>query len=72
MAARAPTLERGRWRSFRTVRTQRKGGRFSTRYRFTRTGGPKTFRFRALVRKQIGYAYSTGSSPSRRVRVTGR
>ena len=65
-------FERGRWRSFRTVRTQHKGGRFSTRYRFTRTGGPKTFRFRALVRKQIGYAYSTGSSPSRRVRVTGR
>jgi hypothetical protein len=61
--------EGGRWRSFRTLRTKRKGGRFSTRYRFTRTGRPTTFRFRALVRKQIGYAYSTGSSPSRRVRV---
>ena len=63
--------EGGRWRSFRTVRTLRKGGRFSTRYRFRRTGRPATFRFRALVRKQIGYAYSTGASPSRRVRVTG-
>jgi Bacterial Ig domain len=61
--------EGGRWRSFRTVRTKRKGGRFSTRYRFTRTGRPTTFRFRALVREQIGYAYSTGTSPSRRVRV---
>jgi Bacterial Ig domain len=61
--------EGGHWRSFRTVRTTRKGGRFSTRYRFTRTGRPTTFRFRALVRKQIGYAYSTGTSPSRRVRV---
>ena len=61
--------EGGRWRSFRTLRTKRKGGRFSSRYRFTRTGRPTTFRFRALVRKQIGYAYSTGSSPSRRVRV---
>jgi Bacterial Ig domain len=60
--------EGGRWRSFRTVRTKRKGGRFSTSYRFTRTSGA-TFRFRALVRKQIGYAYSTGSSPSRRVSV---
>ncbi len=60
--------ERGHWRTFRTVRTKRKGGRFSTAYRFTRTGGA-TFRFRALVRKQIGYAYSTGSSPSRRVSV---
>jgi hypothetical protein len=62
--------EGGRRRSFRTLRTKRKGGRFSARYRFMRTGRPTTFRFRALVRKQIGYAYSTGSSPSRRVRVT--
>ena len=65
-------FEGGRWRSFRTVRTQRKGGRFSTRYRFTRTGGPKTFRFRALVRRQIGYAYSTAARRAARVRVTGR
>jgi len=62
--------EGGRWRSFRTLRTTRKGGRFATRYRFTRTGRPTTFRFRAIVRKQIGYAYSTGGSPSVRVRVT--
>jgi len=63
--------EGGRWRSFRTIRTRRKGGRFATRYRFTRTGSPKTFRIRALVRKQIGYAYSTGTSKSVRVRVIG-
>ena len=49
---------------------QRKGGRFSTRYRFSRTTRTTGFRFRALVRKQIGYAYSTGSSPVRRVTVT--
>jgi hypothetical protein len=60
--------ERGRWRSFRTVRTERKGGRFSTRYRFT-SGRTGTFPIRALVRKQIGYAYSTGSSRSKRVSV---
>jgi hypothetical protein len=60
----------GRFRTFRTVRTKRKGGRFSTRYRFSRTTRTTGFRFRALVRKQIGYAYSTGSSPVRRVTVT--
>ena len=60
----------GRFRTFRTVRATRKGGRFSTRYRFSRTTRTTAFRFRALVRKQIGYAYSTGSSPVRRVTVT--
>jgi Bacterial Ig domain len=67
LQARAPG---GRFRTFRTVRTKRKGGRFSTRYRFSRTTRTTGFRFRALVRKQIGYAYSTGSSPVRRVVVT--
>jgi Bacterial Ig domain len=60
----------GRSRTFRTLRTKRKGGRFSTRYRFSRTTRTTRFRFRALVRRQIGYAYSTGSSPVRRVVVT--
>jgi hypothetical protein len=60
--------EGGRWRTFRTVRTKRKGGRFSTRYRFT-SGRTGSFRIRALVRKQIGYAYSTGSSRSKTVSV---
>jgi hypothetical protein len=67
LQARAPG---GRFRTFRTVRTKRQGGRFSTRYRFSRTTRTTGFRFRALVRKQIGYAYSTGSSPVRRVTVT--
>jgi hypothetical protein len=60
----------GRFRTFRTVRTKRKGGRFSTRYRFRRTTRTTAFRFRAVVRKQIGYAYSTGASPVRRVLVS--
>lgn len=60
----------GRFRTFQSVRTKRKGGRFSARYRFSRTTRTTGFRFRALVRKQIGYAYSTGSSPVRRVTVT--
>ena len=59
----------GAWRSFRTVRTKRKGGRFSSHYRFSRSTRTTAFRFRAVVRKQIGYAYNTGSSPVRRVVV---
>jgi hypothetical protein len=67
LQARAPG---GRFRTFRTLRTKRRGGRFSTHYRFSRTTRTTGFRFRAVVRKQIGYAYSTGSSPVRRVLVT--
>ena len=67
LQARAPG---GRFRTFQTVRTTRRGGRFSTRYRFSRTTRTTAFRFRALVRRQTGYAYSTGSSPVRRVTVT--
>jgi len=53
------------WRTFRTARARR--GRFSARYRFTRTRRATRFQFRAVVRKQIGYPYSTGSSAVRRV-----
>ena len=60
----------GPFRTFQSVRTKRKGGRFSAHYRFSRTTRTTGFRFRALVRRQIGYAYSTGSSPVRRVTVT--
>lgn len=55
------------WRTFRTARARR--GRFSARYRFTRTRRATGFEFRAVVRKQIGYPYSTGTSPARRVFV---
>jgi len=55
------------WRTFRTARARR--GRFAARYRFTRTRRATGFQFRAIVRKQIGYPYSTGSSPARRVFV---
>ena len=46
--------EAGRWRTFRTVRTKRKGGRFSTRYRFT-SGRTGTFR----IRNDRGTAFGT-------------
>ena len=54
------------WRTFRTARSA-SGGRFTTSYRF-RTAARGTFRFRATVREQIGYAYSTGRSPEVRIR----
>ncbi len=54
------------WRTFRTARTSN-GGRFTTSYRF-RTSARGTFRFRATVREQIGYAYSGGRSPDVRIR----
>jgi Bacterial Ig domain len=54
------------WRTFRTARVST-GGRFSTSYRF-RTASRGTFRFRAIMRKQIGYAYATGRSREVRIR----
>ncbi len=54
------------WQTFRTARVG-SGGRFSATYRF-RTAARGTFRFRATVREQLGYAYATGRSPVVRVR----
>ena len=59
--------ERGRWRDFKSARTRR-GGRFSTRYRFS--GGARgTFPIRAVARADASYPYATGRSHSVRVRV---
>ena len=54
------------WQTFRTARVG-SGGRFSATYRF-RTAVRGTFRFRATVREQLGYAYATGRSPVVQVR----
>ena len=54
------------WQTFRTARVG-SGGRFSATYRF-RTPVRGTFRFRATVREQLGYAYATGRSPVVQVR----
>ncbi len=54
------------WRTFRTARVSG-GGRFNTLYRW-RTPARGTFRFRATVREQIGYAYATGRSREIRIR----
>jgi hypothetical protein len=58
----------GRWRTFAQPRTGRYG-RFRTSYRLRRTFGPRTFRFRARVRREAGYPYELGISRPVRVRV---
>jgi hypothetical protein len=53
-----------RFRTFREVRvTPASAGRFVTRYRFTATTRTTRYRFRALVLKQGGLPYETGTSP---------
>jgi hypothetical protein len=61
-------FDRGRWRPLATARSG-KGGRFGTRYRFTRTFRPRTYRFRARLPREAAYPYSTGNSRTVRVRV---
>lgn len=58
---------RGRWITFRTVRS-RKNGTFRATYRF-RNAGPARFQMRARARKSGDYPYATGSSPIRGIRV---
>ena len=58
----------GRWRTFATTRTNRKG-RYRASYRFIRTSSPRTFRFRARARKESRYPYALGTSKVVRVRV---
>jgi hypothetical protein len=59
----------GRWRTFATPRSKH-NGRFKTSYKLERTFGPRTFRFRARVRREAGYPYELGSSHRVKVRVS--
>jgi hypothetical protein len=59
-----------RWSTVKVVRTRR-DGRFHMRYRFLSTYSTVTYVFRAQVRSARGYAYATGTSAQRRVRVFG-
>jgi hypothetical protein len=59
--------DRGRWRTFALVRSDRRGG-FRYRYRFA-GGGPRTFAFRARVRFERSYPYVLGYSKRTRVSV---
>src|SRR4051812_9816368 len=60
-----------RWRVVCVTRA-RSGGRFGCTYRFRRTFAPTRYTFRAVVRRQAGFPYETGTSPVRRVRVSPR
>ena len=59
-----------RWQPFKTARTG-PDGRFRARYRFRATTTRRLYRFRALVREQAGYPYARGTSPTRRIVVSG-
>jgi hypothetical protein len=57
------------WMTFRSTRLR--GGRFSESYRFTRTYGRATYVFRARVRAESGFPFTTGHSKQVRVMVRG-
>jgi hypothetical protein len=63
-------VARGRdeWMTFRQATTNR-AGRFEAWYQFNRTPYDYTYTFRALVPRQAGYPWLTGTSPSVAVRV---
>jgi hypothetical protein len=58
------------WQTFKTIRTDA-AGRWSARYRFTRTRGTVRYRFRARLPQEAGYPFETGLSHSVSVRVRG-
>jgi hypothetical protein len=58
-----------RWMTFRSTRLR--NGRFSERYRFTRTRGRVTYVFRARVREEVGFPFLTSHSRSVKVAVRG-
>jgi hypothetical protein len=58
----------GRWHTFATVRSTKRG-KFRYRYRFTRTYGRVTYRFRALSRYEAAYPFVAGHSRTVRLRV---
>jgi hypothetical protein len=58
----------GRWHTFATVRSSKKGA-FKYRYRFKRTYGRVTYRFRAMSRFEAAYPFVAGHSKTVRIRV---
>jgi hypothetical protein len=61
-------FERGRWRTFESVRANRRG-RFRAGYRFSASSIGRVFRMRARVRPEATYPFALGHSPVIRVRV---
>jgi hypothetical protein len=58
------------WQTFGTA-AARANGHFSYTYRFTRTFGIQSYTLRALVPKQVGYPFTTGTSHTVVVHVRG-
>ena len=56
------------WRTFATVRTDRRG-RFEHRHRFAPSSSGRTYRFRVLARRETAYPYERGASAAVAVRV---
>ena len=63
---------RKKWRTFATVRTNKKTGAYAYRYRFEATRGTVVYKFRVRVRASSDYAYATGYSKTTAVTVKGR
>jgi 5-hydroxyisourate hydrolase-like protein (transthyretin family) len=61
----------GRWQTFRTATTTSDGS-WQVRYRFRRSCGLLTYRFRARLPAEAGYAFETGRTRTVSVRVRGR
>jgi hypothetical protein len=61
----------GGWRTFGTSRARAKDGRWSYRYRFTRTSTTSRYTFRAVVPRDAGFPYVTGTSRHLSVVVLG-
>jgi hypothetical protein len=61
-------FERGRWQTFTTVRTKRRGA-FSKRRGFSFTAAGRTFRLRVQVRPDASYPFALGYSRAVRVHV---
>jgi hypothetical protein len=62
---------RGKWRTFAQPRASGTNGRWEYQYRFETIRGRAQFRFRARIRRQRGYPFTTGHSRFVRVRVRG-
>ena len=60
--------ERGRWRTFDTARSTRRG-RYRARYRFSGAAAGRSFRLRVRVRPDAAYPFAVGYSRAVRVRV---
>lgn len=62
-------LDGKKWRIFASTRLARTGGSFKYRYRFMRTTRPTAYKFRAVVRAEKGWPFTTGQSRPAKVKV---